>query len=159
MTPDDRSRVDKSHNIGVCRTTFNCNLYRIIQRNHTTTQWVGPLATDIRCLLHGHPTVELVAIPPTCPLVPHGGGKPRPTPEATRVKSDAAKLSDEGTLGPLKLNHLILVVQLIVLSEDICCRTAPTRSSSPDKFTNLDDRIRHQLMKLQSELTQDVHMN
>jgi hypothetical protein len=39
--------------------------------------------------------------------------------------SDATKLSDVGALRPFKLNLLILVVQLIVLSKDICCRTAP----------------------------------
>jgi hypothetical protein len=73
------------------------------------------------------------------------------------VKSDVAKLSGEGTLGPHKLNLLILVVQLVVLSEDICSTMAPIRSSSPDKLIDLDDSIWRQLMQLYLELMQDVH--
>jgi hypothetical protein len=96
-------------------------------------------------LLHGHPAIEPVAIPPARPLVPHSRVKPRSTPKETRVKSDTTKLSSEGTFRPLKLNLLILVVQLIVLSEDICTRTTPVRSNSRDKLTDLDDSIRCQL--------------
>jgi hypothetical protein len=123
--PNDRSSLGKGRNIGIGRTTFKCDLHRMVQWSHGTTQRVGSLATDISCLLHRHPTIEPVAITPAYPLVPHSMGKPRPTPEATRVKSDATKLSDMGALRPFKLNLLILVVQLIVLSKDICCRTAP----------------------------------
>jgi hypothetical protein len=65
---------------------------------------------DISCLLQGHPTIELVPIPSARPLVPHSRSKPRPIPEPTRVKSDTAKLSDEGTLGSLELNLLILIM-------------------------------------------------
>jgi hypothetical protein len=75
------------------------------------------------------------------------------------VKSDATKLSSESTLEPHKLNLLILVVQLIVLSKDIYSRMAPTRSNNPDELTDLDDSIWCQLMQLHSELMQDVHMN
>jgi hypothetical protein len=92
-------------------------------------------------LLHGHPTIELLAIPPAHPLVPHSRGKPRSTTKTTRVKSDATKLSSKGTVGTLKLNLLILIVQLIVLSEDICIRTTPAGSNNPDKLTDLDDSI------------------
>jgi hypothetical protein len=75
------------------------------------------------------------------------------------VKSDATKLSSEGTLKPLKLNLLILVVQLVVPSKDICSRMAPTRSNSPDKLTDMEDSIQCQLMQLHLELKQDVHKN
>jgi hypothetical protein len=61
----------------------------------------------------------------------------------TRVKSDAAKLSGEGTFGTLRLNLLILIVQLIVLSEDIYIWMTTTGSNSPDKLTDLHDSIRH----------------
>jgi hypothetical protein len=110
-------------------------------------------------LLHEHLAIEPVAIPPTRPVVPHNRGKPQPTPKVTRVKSDASKLSGEGTLRPHKLSLLILVVQLIVLSEDICSRMVLVRSNSPDKLTDLDDSFWHQLMQLYSELMQDVHKN
>jgi hypothetical protein len=58
-----------------------------------------------------------------------------------RVKSDATKLSGKGTFGTLKLNLLILIVQLVVLSEDICSRTTPIGSNNLDKLTDMDNII------------------
>jgi hypothetical protein len=159
MTPNDQSSFGKSRNIGVLRTTFKCDLRRIVQWNHSTTQRVGSLVADINCLLHRQSAIEPVAIPPIHPHVPHSRGKPRPTPKATRVKSDAAKLRGEGTLGLHKFNLLILVVQLIVLNKNIYSRMVPTRSNILDKLTDLEDSIRCQLMQLHSELMQDVHKN
>jgi hypothetical protein len=50
-------------------------------------------------------------------------------------------------------------VQHIVLSEDICSRTASAGSNNLDKLADLDNSIRHQLMQLHLELAQDVHKN
>jgi hypothetical protein len=69
------------------------------------------------------------------------------------MKRDTTKLGGEGSLGSLKMNLLVLVVQLIMLSEDICSRLASTRSNSPDKFADLNDVIWCKLMQLYPELT------
>jgi hypothetical protein len=141
MDPNDSSSLDKSCNIGTSRTTFKCDSHRIVQQNHSTTQWVGPIIADVSRLLHGHPVREPVIIPPARPLVPHNRGKPQPTTKMIRVKSDATKLSGKGTFGTLKLNLLILIVQLVVLSEDICSRTTPIGSNNLDKLTDMDNII------------------
>jgi hypothetical protein len=73
------------------------------------------------------------------------------------VKCDTIKLSTEGSLRSLKMNLLVLVVQLIVLSEDIDSGMTSARSNNADKLANLDDSIRRQMMQLHSELTQNVH--
>jgi hypothetical protein len=67
------------------------------------------------------------------------------------VKSDATKLGSEGSFRSLKMNLLVLVVQLIVLSEDICSGPTPARSNYPDKLADLDDGIWRKLMQLHSE--------
>jgi hypothetical protein len=67
------------------------------------------------------------------------------------MKSDATKLGGEGSFGSLKMHLFVLVVQLIVLSKDICSGSTPTRSNDPDKLTDLDDGIRHKLMHQYSE--------
>jgi hypothetical protein len=51
------------------------------------------------------------------------------------------------------MNLLVLAVQLIVLSEDICSGLTPARSIDLDKFANLDDSIRCKLMQLYSKFT------
>jgi hypothetical protein len=71
----------------------------------------------------------------------------------TGAKSDATKLGGEDSFGSLKMNLLVLAVQLIVLSEDICSGLTPTRSIDLDKFANLDDSIRCKLMQLYSKFT------
>jgi hypothetical protein len=55
------------------------------------------------------------------------------------------------------MNLLVLIVQLIVLSEDIRSWTAPAGSDSLDKHTNLNHCIRHQMVQLHPKFVQDVH--
>jgi hypothetical protein len=93
-------------------------------------------------VFQGNPAIEPVDIPSARPLVPHDRGKPRLAIKTTGVKINGAELSGEGTIGPLKLNLLIMIVQFIMLSEDINSRTAPVRGNSPDKLADLDDSIR-----------------
>jgi hypothetical protein len=78
---------------------------------------------------------------------------------ATGVKDDTTKLCSEGSLASLKMNLLILIVQLIVLSEDSGSRMASVGSHSPDKLTNLNDSIWHQMVQLHSKFVQNVHMD
>jgi hypothetical protein len=110
-------------------------------------------------LLRRHLGVELIAILATCPLIPHSGSKLHPPSVATGVKGDTTKLCSEGSLASLKMNLLVLIVHLIVLSEDIGSWTAPTGSDSPDKHTNMSDSIRRQMVQLHSKFAQDVHKN
>jgi hypothetical protein len=55
------------------------------------------------------------------------------------------------------MNHVVLVVQLIMLSEDIGSRMTSVGSNNLDKLADLDDSIRRQLMQLHSKFTQDVY--
>jgi hypothetical protein len=119
----------KSRNVHISRTTLKCDLRHIVQQSHSTAQQIVPFPTDVGCLLQGHPTIEPIAIPSTCPLIPYSRGKPRPISKVTGVKSNADKLSREGTLRPLELNLVVLVVQLIVLSENISSRMLANRVS------------------------------
>jgi hypothetical protein len=64
------------------------------------------------------------------------------------VKSDTAELSKESSLTSLKVNLLVLIMQLIMLSKDIGSWMVLVGSDSPDKFANLDDSIRHQMVQL-----------
>jgi hypothetical protein len=57
------------------------------------------------------------------------------------------------------MNFLVLVVQLIMMSENNCSGTTIARSNCPDEFANLNDIIRRQLMQLYSEFVQNVHKN
>jgi hypothetical protein len=119
----------KSHNIHISRTTLKCDLCHIVQQIHSTAQQIVSFPTDIGCLLQGHLAIEPIAIPSPCPLIPYSRGKPRPISKANGVKSNAAKLSSEGTLRPLELNLVVPVVQLIVLSENISSRMLANRVS------------------------------
>jgi hypothetical protein len=73
------------------------------------------------------------------------------------MKSDATKLGSEGSFGSLEMNLFVLLVQLIVLSEDICSGPTLTRSNGPDKLTDMDDGIWRKLMQLYLEFTQNIH--
>jgi hypothetical protein len=46
------------------------------------------------------------------------------------------------------MNFLVLIVQLIVMSENICSRMTSARSNNTNKLANLNDSIRHLLMQL-----------
>jgi hypothetical protein len=50
------------------------------------------------------------------------------------------------------MNLTILIVHFIMLSEDISSWMASVGSDSPDKFANLNDSIRHQMMQLPPSL-------
>jgi hypothetical protein len=64
------------------------------------------------------------------------------------MKRDTTKLDGDGSFGPLKTNLLVLVVRLVVLSEDICSSLTPARSNDPDKLADLNDGIPCKLMQL-----------
>jgi hypothetical protein len=73
------------------------------------------------------------------------------------VKRNTTKLGGESSLGPFKMNFLVLVVQLIVMSENIYSGMTFARSNNPDELANLNDSICCQLMQLYSEFEQNVH--
>jgi hypothetical protein len=64
----------------------------------------------------------------------------------TGVKGDTTKLCSEGSLATLKMNLLVLIVQLIVRSEEIGSWMAFAGSDNPNKITYLDDSIRRQVV-------------
>jgi hypothetical protein len=110
-------------------------------------------------VLRRHPAIEGVTIPTAHPFVPHIRGKLRPTSKLRRVKRNTAKLGGESSLRPLKMNFLVLVVQLIVMSKNIYSGMTSARSNNLDKFANLNNSIQHQLMQLYSEFAQNIHKN
>jgi hypothetical protein len=69
------------------------------------------------------------------------------------MKRDRTELGSKGSFRSLKMNLLVLVVQLIVPSEDICNRLTPARSNSPDKFADLNNGIWCKLMQMYPKLT------
>jgi hypothetical protein len=73
------------------------------------------------------------------------------------VKGDASKLHGEGNLASLKMNFLVLIMQLIMLGKDVGSRTAFTQSDCPNKLANCDDGIRRQMMLLHAELAQNIN--
>jgi hypothetical protein len=75
------------------------------------------------------------------------------------MKCDTAKLCSEDSLASLKMNLLVLVVQLMVLSEEIDSWTASAGSDRPDKLVDLNDGIRRQMVQLNSEFAQNVCKN
>jgi hypothetical protein len=87
----------------------------------------------------------------------HSRGKPHPISELRGVKRNIAKLGSECSLGSFKMNFLILMVQLIVMSENICSRMTTAGSNSRYELANLDDSIRRQLMQLHMKLAQNIH--
>jgi hypothetical protein len=106
-----------------------------------------------------HLAIEPVTIPTAHPFVPHSRGKLHPTSKPRGVERNTAKLGGESGLAPFKMNFLVLVVQLIVMSKSIYSGMTSARSNGPDEFANLNDSIRHQLMQLYSEFVQNVHKN
>jgi hypothetical protein len=94
-------------------------------------------------LLRRHLIIEPVTIPTDRPFIPRSRGKLRPTSKPGRVKRDTTKLHGKSSLGPFKMNFLVLVAKLVVMSKNICCGTTSTRSNSLDKLANLNDSIQH----------------
>jgi hypothetical protein len=92
-------------------------------------------------LLCGHIAIEPATIPTIYLFVPDSGGELRPISKMSGMKRDTPELSSEGSFRPLKMNLLVLVLQLVVPSEDIYSRPTPTRSNCLDKFANLKDRF------------------
>jgi hypothetical protein len=113
----------------------------MVQQSHRRAQWIASLVSGIVRLLHRHLAIEPVTIPAATPFVPHSGGKPRPTSKPRGVKRNATKLGGESSIASCKMNFLVLVVQLIVMSEDIGSRTTSIRSNNPDELANLNDSI------------------
>jgi hypothetical protein len=75
------------------------------------------------------------------------------------MKSYAAKLRNEGSLKPFKMNLLILIVQLVMMHENVCSRMIPARSNSPNKLANLNNGVRRQLMQLHLKFVQNIQEN
>jgi hypothetical protein len=55
------------------------------------------------------------------------------------------------------MNLLVLIVQLIVLSEDIDSRMDPTGHDNLEKLTDMIDSIWRQMVQLHPKFAQDVH--
>jgi hypothetical protein len=104
-------------------------------------------------VLRGYLAIEPVTIPPTCPFFSHSGGELRPISKMSVMKRNTTKLGGEGSFGSHEMNLLVLVVQLVVPSEDICSRPTPAGSNDPDNFDDLNDCVRHKLMQLYLEFT------
>jgi hypothetical protein len=73
------------------------------------------------------------------------------------VKRNTTKLGGKSSIASYKMNFLVLVVQLIVMSKDIDSRMTSARSNSSVELANLNDSIRRQLMHMYSKFAQDVH--
>jgi 2-oxo-4-hydroxy-4-carboxy--5-ureidoimidazoline (OHCU) decarboxylase len=72
------------------------------------------------------------------------------------MKRYTTKLRSKSSVGPFKMNLLVLVVQVIVMSKNADSRMTSIRSNSPDKFANLNNSIRCQLMQLHPELASNI---
>jgi hypothetical protein len=59
-----------------------------------------------------------MAIPTTSPFVPRGLSKPGAISKSRWMKGYASKLHSELSLGPLKMNLLVLIMQLIVMRKN-----------------------------------------
>jgi hypothetical protein len=68
------------------------------------------------------------------------------------MKRYTTKLCSESSVEPFKMNHFVLVVQLVVMSENIHSRMTSARSNNPEKPANLNDSIPCQLMQLYLKL-------
>jgi hypothetical protein len=106
-----------------------------------------------------HPTLELITIPAASPFIPHSGGKPLTIPKQGHMKSYAAKLCSEGSLRSFQMNLLVLIVQLLVMSDNACNRMTSARSNSPNKLADLNDGIWCQLMQLHLKFAQNIQKN
>jgi hypothetical protein len=103
-------------------------------------------------LLHRHPAIELVAIQAACPLGPHSRGKFCPIRKQRRVKRYTSELGGKSSFAPLKMSLFVLIVQLIVMSEDNRSGVTSERSNSLDELPNLNNNIRRKLMQLNPKL-------
>jgi hypothetical protein len=116
------------------------------QRGHRRLQRIIPLATNISHLFQRHLTIEPITIPAACPLVLQSGGTPHLPSIGSGVVGNAAKLCSEGRLTPFKMNLLVLIMQLVMLSEYINSPKAFAGCYSPNKHADLNNCIWHQVM-------------
>jgi hypothetical protein len=72
------------------------------------------------------------------------------------MKGYAPKLHNKLGLGPLKMNLLILIMKLVMMSKNISIRVTSARSDSPNKHTNLNNSIRSEFTKLHLKLAKDA---
>jgi hypothetical protein len=72
------------------------------------------------------------------------------------MKGYTLKLSSKGSLGPLKMNLLVLIMQLIMMGKNFCIRVTSTRHDNPNKFTDLDNSIWSKLMYLNLKLAKNI---
>jgi hypothetical protein len=145
------------------QSLYSCfGLQEIRLVKNLTPLWVCPVMKRVWTRLMKRVRVSLVVEPianlAAHPLVHHGGDKPRPPSLATGMEGNAAELHSEGSLASFKMNLLVLIMQLIVLSEYISSRTASARSDRPDKFVDLNGGIRHQMEQLNPKFVHNVCM-
>jgi hypothetical protein len=76
-------------------------------------------------------------------------------PKLRQMKRCTPKLSSESSLRPLQMNLLVVIMQLIVMSKNVCSRTTPARSNNPNKLANLNNGVRRQLMQLHLKFAQN----
>jgi hypothetical protein len=72
------------------------------------------------------------------------------------MKVYTPKLSNEGSLEPLKMNLLVLIVQLIMMSENFSIKVIFARCDSPNKFADLDNIVWSKLMQLHQKLVKNI---
>jgi hypothetical protein len=126
------------------------------QTSHSRIQRINLLALKILALFRRYLATEPMAIPPTSPLVPRSQSKPSVISKSRQVKGYACKLCSELSLGSLKMNLLVLIMQLIVMSENISVRATSVRSDSPNKLTNLKNSICSKLIELHTKFAKNV---
>jgi hypothetical protein len=119
---------------------------KIVQLSHHRAQWIVSLATNISHLFYGHLVIEPITILATRPFIRHSRGELRPISKMSGMKINTAELGGEVSFGSLKMNLLVLVVQLIMPRKDIRSRPIPARSNNPDKFADLNYGIWRKLM-------------
>jgi hypothetical protein len=72
------------------------------------------------------------------------------------MEGNAAKLHSEGSLTPVKMNLLVLIMQLIIFSKYISSWMTSSRSYYRYKFADLNDGIRPQVVQMNSKFAQNV---
>jgi hypothetical protein len=72
------------------------------------------------------------------------------------MKGYASKLCSEVSLGPLKMNLLVLIMHLIVMSENFSVWVTSARSDNPNKLANLNNSIWSKLMKIHLKFVKNV---
>jgi hypothetical protein len=75
------------------------------------------------------------------------------------MKGYASKLHNELSIRPLKVNLLVLIMQLIVMSENFSVRAISARRDSPDKLANLNNSIWSKLTKLHLKFVKNVQQH